>query len=194
MHRDTACGARARARERGTTLIFVLGILALLSLFAITFANMTRLERTASANYMDNVRADLVARSGLNAGVSAVREAFRTPGLGGGWGANFNGGGFSNVPHYYPTGNTNSPVKGDNWYYTGNSYNITPDNAPSTGNGVPLLASALSQLNARPSLPLDISGGQSAVYNAAPSIFIPPLSNGSGEWSHTNFVSGIAGG
>jgi len=42
-------------------------------------ANMARLERTASANYMDNVRADLVAKAGLNAGVSALRSAFANP-------------------------------------------------------------------------------------------------------------------
>ncbi|MEZ0229079.1 MAG: hypothetical protein ACAI25_10675, partial [Planctomycetota bacterium] len=66
-------------RERGTSLIFVLGILALLSLFAISFATVTRVERTASANYVDEVRAKLAARAGLAAGIAAVHEGFRTP-------------------------------------------------------------------------------------------------------------------
>lgn len=66
-------------RNRGTSLIFVLGILALLSLFAISFATVTRVERTASANYVDEVRAKLAARSGLAAGIAAAHEGFRNP-------------------------------------------------------------------------------------------------------------------
>ncbi|MFC1588413.1 PilX N-terminal domain-containing pilus assembly protein [Planctomycetota bacterium] len=51
--------------SRGIVLIVVLGVLALLSVLAITFVSMTRLERAISQNYVDRVRAQLVAESGV---------------------------------------------------------------------------------------------------------------------------------
>jgi hypothetical protein len=57
----------------------VLGILALLSLFAISFASVTRVERTASQNYVDGVRANLAARAGIAAGIAGALDEFRQP-------------------------------------------------------------------------------------------------------------------
>jgi hypothetical protein len=57
----------------------VLGILALLSLFALSFASVTRIERVASQNALDAVRAELAARAGIAAGVAGAHQAFRQP-------------------------------------------------------------------------------------------------------------------
>ncbi|MFC1586875.1 PilX N-terminal domain-containing pilus assembly protein [Planctomycetota bacterium] len=56
---------RNNAGKKGIVLLVVLGVLALMSVLAITFVSMTRLERSISRNYVDRTRAILVAESGL---------------------------------------------------------------------------------------------------------------------------------
>lgn len=57
-------------RRRGTVLIVVLAVLAVLSLLGTTFVVMSSLERTVSKNYLDEIKAKAVAKSGVAAGVS----------------------------------------------------------------------------------------------------------------------------
>ncbi len=50
--------------SRGSMLIVAMGILALMSIMAVTFARLMKLEGDASANYIDMIRAKLLAESG----------------------------------------------------------------------------------------------------------------------------------
>src|SRR5437016_4056312 len=108
-----------RSTRRGATLIFVLGVLALLSLFAVTFMQVVRLERGATRNYVDGVRANLAARAGVAASIAAVRDAFRAPNPTVCPPALAGGAGFTNPA--------------EKWFYKGHSKSTL-----ATGNGVPL--------------------------------------------------------
>lgn len=167
-----------RRNARGTTLIFVLGILALLSLFAISFASMTRLERTASANYMDSVRADFVARAGLNAGVSTLRSSFRSPSVNPGQ---------TPAPPTTPGGfmSCNDP-----WWYRGHALNSTASTPamPLPGNGIPLLVAMASQDATKPALSLPLNTVAGDPLQASP----PSISLGGA--GNTLQISGTVGG
>ncbi|MFC1586714.1 hypothetical protein ACFL54_00250 [Planctomycetota bacterium] len=65
----------------GIVLLVVLGVLALLSVLAITFVSMTRLERTISQNYVDQVRAQLAAESGIEKAISELNTIIGTPAI-----------------------------------------------------------------------------------------------------------------
>ena len=65
------------SRERGTTLLFALGILTLLAVFGVTFVAVTKTERSASANYTQAVRARLLAHLKDHPRLSAVDADFR---------------------------------------------------------------------------------------------------------------------
>jgi hypothetical protein len=69
-------------RCRGAVLIVVLGILAVLALLATTFATLQAVERQVSRNYMDTVRAKLLAMSGVQEAVHrlSVQLDTATPG------------------------------------------------------------------------------------------------------------------
>lgn len=54
-------------------LIVALGILTLLSVLALTFVSIMKLEQAASTNYVDGVKARLVAEGGLEASSSALK-------------------------------------------------------------------------------------------------------------------------
>ncbi|MFC1587149.1 PilX N-terminal domain-containing pilus assembly protein [Planctomycetota bacterium] len=54
-----------RNQYQGMVLLVVLGVLALMSVLAITFVQMTRLERGIARNYVDRTRAVLAAESGV---------------------------------------------------------------------------------------------------------------------------------
>ncbi|MFC1587827.1 PilX N-terminal domain-containing pilus assembly protein [Planctomycetota bacterium] len=56
----------------GIVLVVVLGVLALLSVLAITFVSMTRLERSISRNYVDRTRAILAAESGIEYAIKRI--------------------------------------------------------------------------------------------------------------------------
>jgi hypothetical protein len=53
-------------RRRGSVLLVALGLLAVLSVFAVSFASILRLEARAAANVSDATRARLVAEAGLD--------------------------------------------------------------------------------------------------------------------------------
>ena len=68
--------ASLQRRSRGVVLIVVLGILLVLALLATTFATLQRVERLVSRNYLDGVRAKLLAQSGVEYGISRLRSTF----------------------------------------------------------------------------------------------------------------------
>ncbi|MFC1586748.1 PilX N-terminal domain-containing pilus assembly protein [Planctomycetota bacterium] len=60
------------AKRKGIVLIVVLGVLALLSVLAITFVSMTRLEKAIASNYVDRTRAILTAESGIDHAIACL--------------------------------------------------------------------------------------------------------------------------
>ncbi|MFC1588363.1 hypothetical protein ACFL54_08635, partial [Planctomycetota bacterium] len=58
----------------GIVLIVVLGVLALLSVLALTFVSMTRLERAISLNYVDRTRAVLACESGIENAIARLGQ------------------------------------------------------------------------------------------------------------------------
>ena len=68
-------GARMR-RNRGAVLIIVLGVLAVLALLATTFATLQGVERKVSRNYLDTVRAKMLAQSGINDALAQLERHF----------------------------------------------------------------------------------------------------------------------
>lgn len=64
---------RSRAR-RGSTLIVVVALLGLFSLFAITTVSVMNLERSAAQNHSDALRARLAARGGLHRAIAELRD------------------------------------------------------------------------------------------------------------------------
>ncbi|MFC1587115.1 PilX N-terminal domain-containing pilus assembly protein [Planctomycetota bacterium] len=58
----------------GIVLVVVLGVLALLSVLAITFVRLTQLERSVSQNYVDRTRALLTAESGIDYALARIRN------------------------------------------------------------------------------------------------------------------------
>lgn len=65
--------ARGYSR-RGAVLIVVLGILVVLALLATTFATLQTTEREIARNYLDGVRARLLAQSGLEDAMARLRS------------------------------------------------------------------------------------------------------------------------
>src|SRR5262245_45830538 len=63
---------RARSR-RGAVLIVVLGVLIVLSLLGISFARISTLDRRVASSFLDSVRAQLLARSGVERAVDVLR-------------------------------------------------------------------------------------------------------------------------
>jgi len=63
-------------RNRGAVLIIVLGVLAVLALLATTFATLQATERKVSRNYLDTVRAKLLAQSGIIDAVAQLERQF----------------------------------------------------------------------------------------------------------------------
>jgi len=60
-------------------LIVAMGILTLLSVMAITFVTLMRLERGAASNYVDGVKAKLVAEAGLNRFIADLGQLAKEP-------------------------------------------------------------------------------------------------------------------
>lgn len=60
--------------RRGIVLLFVLGLLALMSVLAMSFVSMSRLERSISRNYVDRTHALLAAESGVEYALARLRE------------------------------------------------------------------------------------------------------------------------
>lgn len=62
--------------RKGAVLIIVLGVLAVLALLATTFATLQATERQVAHNYLDTVRAKLLAQSGIQDAEAKLREYF----------------------------------------------------------------------------------------------------------------------
>src|SRR5688572_10924607 len=62
-------------RRRGAVLIIVLAVLAILALLGTVFANISSVERAVSICYLDEVRARLIARSGIERAVADIQAA-----------------------------------------------------------------------------------------------------------------------
>ncbi|MFC1587730.1 hypothetical protein ACFL54_05415 [Planctomycetota bacterium] len=60
--------------NQGIVLVVVLGVLALLSVLAITFVSITRLERSISRNYVDRTRVVMAAESGIEAAIAEISQ------------------------------------------------------------------------------------------------------------------------
>lgn len=71
-----AGGLRAgrRVRDKGVVLIVALGVLVVLAMLATVFATMTGIERSVARNYVDKVRARLLAESGIEHALGAIRQ------------------------------------------------------------------------------------------------------------------------
>jgi hypothetical protein len=77
---------RVCGKGKGAVLIIVLGILAVLALLATAFATLQATERKISRNYLDMVRAKLLAQSGIEHTVHRLsldmpRGFLGTPGI-----------------------------------------------------------------------------------------------------------------
>ncbi|MBI2933261.1 MAG: hypothetical protein HYY16_16575 [Planctomycetes bacterium] len=73
---------RRKVGRRGAVLIIVLGVLFVLALLAVTFASLQSLERQVAENYLDGVRAKLLARTGVEHAYSRLTEAMNSGLLG----------------------------------------------------------------------------------------------------------------
>ena len=68
-------------RTKGAVLIFAVGVLTVLALLAAAFTSLSKIERNVSRNYVDTVRAKLLAQSGIEKAVMEVREAIQGQGI-----------------------------------------------------------------------------------------------------------------
>ncbi len=68
----------SRRKMRGSMLIVAMGILTLMSIMAITFARLMKLESAASTNYLNMIRAKLLAESGLERAKVNLRSVAST--------------------------------------------------------------------------------------------------------------------
>ena len=64
---------------RGIILLLVLGILGLMSVLALSFVSMARLERGMARNYVESVRAKMAAESGVEKALVCLDEFIGTP-------------------------------------------------------------------------------------------------------------------
>ena len=62
--------------RKGAVLVIVLGVLAVLALLATTFATIQATEKQVSRNYLDMVRAKLLAQSGVQDARARLKETF----------------------------------------------------------------------------------------------------------------------
>ena len=67
---------RYLGKRKGAVLIIVLGVLAILALLATTFATLQATEKRVARNYLDMVRAKLLAQSGAQDATNRLREYF----------------------------------------------------------------------------------------------------------------------
>lgn len=65
---------RALPARKGIALLIVLAVLALMSVLAVSFVSLSRLERNMAQNYVDSVRATMVAESGIESAVARILQ------------------------------------------------------------------------------------------------------------------------
>ena len=67
--------ARQRMTRRGAVLLVSISVLVVLALLATVFASMAEIERSISRNYVDDIRARMLAESGIQEAVSRLQES-----------------------------------------------------------------------------------------------------------------------
>jgi hypothetical protein len=72
---------RSRLRDRGSTLILVVGVLGLMVLLVAAFAAVVTMEARAAANQRDSEQARLIAMAGLERGKYEIRRSLTVPGF-----------------------------------------------------------------------------------------------------------------
>jgi Tfp pilus assembly protein PilX len=60
--------------KKGVVFIVVLGVLVLLVLLGVTFSLLTRIEKSSSEAYMNQIRAKLIAQSGIETAIAQLRS------------------------------------------------------------------------------------------------------------------------
>lgn len=65
---------RVDRSRRGIVLLMVLGILALMSVLAVSFVQLSRMERAISSSYVQRTRASMIAESGLEYAVARLGD------------------------------------------------------------------------------------------------------------------------
>ena len=60
-------------KEDGYVLVVIIGILTILSLMAITFTTLSRIETRATRNYTDSVKCETIAKAGLEHAIYVLR-------------------------------------------------------------------------------------------------------------------------
>ena len=76
MNRDLRCRDEyVEERQRGAMLIIALGVLTLLAVLGVSFAQLMRLERKAANNYVDAQRMEMVSNSALDMVIARLHEA-----------------------------------------------------------------------------------------------------------------------
>src|SRR5437870_3837435 len=68
-----------RQARRGSMLIVALGVLTLISVLAVTFVTLMRLEKNAATNFVDGIKAKMVAEAGLERMVADMRRLVIEP-------------------------------------------------------------------------------------------------------------------
>lgn len=74
-----------RTARRGVVMIFAVAILVLLSLMGATFASVSRIERTIARNYVDVVRARMLASAGVESAIARLSKDASDPARWGAW-------------------------------------------------------------------------------------------------------------
>lgn len=68
-----------RIGQRGTVLLVALGVLALLAILATSFFTLASVERHVSHSYVDQVRAKMLAASGIEQALLEIRQTSWSP-------------------------------------------------------------------------------------------------------------------
>ncbi len=63
-----------KKKEEGYVLVVIIGILTILSLMAITFATLSRIEIRATRNYTDSVKCEKIAKAALEHAIYIIRH------------------------------------------------------------------------------------------------------------------------
>ena len=106
-------GGRAR---RGVVMVIVLSVLLMLAMMGVIFVTFQSLEKRVAINYTDDVRAKMLAQSGIESAIGELNRVFAQ------------GGGFS----YADIGGTSVADSGGEWIYYGSQTNELLPPQPNT--------------------------------------------------------------
>jgi len=75
--RCSRAGARGRPARRGLVLVAAVGVLGVISVMGLAFATVMRLEARAARNFTEAIRAEFVARAGIEDAIARLRAMVR---------------------------------------------------------------------------------------------------------------------